>query len=485
MSTEHVKPSVVGIDKKIPLFEKLIFGSANGVSTFYFMMISTWLLFFYTDILKISPAYVGVMFVLVRILDAFVTPLFGVYLDRQNTRWGRYKPWFLIIWLGMAVGGFLAFFPADFGHTGNIVFATITYVFFSIFMSVATAPATALTSSMTKRVDDRMTISISSYIWVMIFAVVVQIGSLPLVKLLGDGNEGNGFRNFMMIAMIFNVLLSIVIFMKVKERFVYKADNQVKLNFKVVAETLSKNKYAVISLLFVLALNLFNAVRSAVGIYYYKYYFNDEHMMVIVGSLTMLPTMIGVLLSPKITKIMGLKKNILMMVFVTIISSTAIFFLPSTDSGKIAFYLLFALGGLFMGLATPAQGTMLPAAVDYGEWKLNTNSGGFLGALSGFAQTLSTAISGGVTALILAFVNYVPDVEQSATSLNGIRFMMGLLPAILFLLGLVMLGWDLTEEKHKKIIEELNTRRDELSEANSNKDDHAFEDHAESNTFTS
>lgn len=46
MSTESMNSNVVGIDKKIPFFEKLVFGSANGISTFYFMMISTWLLFF-------------------------------------------------------------------------------------------------------------------------------------------------------------------------------------------------------------------------------------------------------------------------------------------------------------------------------------------------------------------------------------------------------------------------------------------------------
>ncbi|WP_339315015.1 glycoside-pentoside-hexuronide (GPH):cation symporter [Paenibacillus sp. FSL R10-2734] len=480
MSTESMNSNVVGIDKKIPFFEKLVFGSANGISTFYFMMISTWLLFFYTDVLKISPAYVGVMFVAVRILDACITPVFGVFLDRQNTRWGRYKPWFFIIWLGMAVGGFLAFFPTDFGHLGNMIFATVTYIVFSIFMSVATAPAVGLTSTMTKRQDDRMTISIASYIWIMVFAIVVQIGSLPLIQLLGNGNQADGFRSFMLIAMIFNIIFTMIIFSKVKERFTLKVESEVKFNFKLVVETLVKNKYAVISLVFVLALNLFNAIRSAVGIYYYKYFFEDANMMVVVGALTMLPTIIGVFLSPVITKKIGLKNNILMMVFITIVTSVAMFFLPANDSGKIAFYALFAIGGLFMGIATPAQGTMLPAAVDYGEWKLNTNSGGFLGSLSGFMQTLSTAISGGVTALILAYVKYVPDVPQTAASLNGIKFMMGLLPAIVFILGLVMFAWDMTEQKHKQIVEEINLRRNQ-----SNESDQAVEDHMGPNNFSS
>lgn len=468
MEAKNVDAGIIGIDKKIPFYEKFIFGSANGLSTFYFMMISTWLLFFYTDVLKINAAYVGVMFVVVRIIDAFLAPMFGVYMDRTTSKWGRYKPWFVFIWLGLSIGGLLSFYPTNFGNLGNTIFATVTYIIFSVFMSLTTAPTMGLTTSMTKRQDDRMTISISQYVWIMIFATIAQVGALPIIKTLGNGDQGAGFRSFMFMAMIITIILTIFIAKVTKERFSNVAQIQEKFSLKLIYDTLAKNKYALISLAFVFALNLFNAVRAAVGIYYYKYYFNDENMIVIVGVLTMLPTMIGVFLSPLITKKIGLKNNILTMVIITIITCAAMFFIPATDSGKIAFYALFVIGGLFMGIAQPAQGTMLPAAIDYGEWKFNTNSGGFLGSISSFAQTLSTAISGGATAMILAYVKYVPNVPQTDTALNGIKFMMGLLPAIVFLLGLSILAWDLSESKHKQIIEELSLRR-ESSNNNDNK----------------
>ena len=103
------KSGVIGIDKKIPFMEKFIFPSSTGFITLSNMMIQTWLLFFYTDIMKLNVAYVGAMFIVVTVLDALITPAFGAYIDKSTTRWGKYKPWFFIIWIGIAVFGLLTF----------------------------------------------------------------------------------------------------------------------------------------------------------------------------------------------------------------------------------------------------------------------------------------------------------------------------------------------------------------------------------------
>jgi sugar (glycoside-pentoside-hexuronide) transporter len=460
------KGMVVGIDKKIPLVEKLLFSMSTGTATFFIMMVSTWLLYYYTDILKINVAFVGVMFVAIRIADAILTPMFGVYLDRQKTKWGRYKPWFFIVSMGMCIGGFLTFLPVNFGNVGNLVYAVITYFIFSLCLSVNNGPGMGLTTSMSKRQDDRMNISIWGFGWVLVFSMIVQIGSLPLVNMLGNNNQAVGFRNFMLIASIICIIIAIIITFTVKERFTYTPDIQSKFSFKEVVNSLLQNKYAVIAISYIFTINLLTATRSAVGIYYYKYYFNDPNMIVTLGMIMIVPMIIGVLISSPITKKIGLKNNILIMVIVNIVASVLMFFVPATETGKLVFIALYVISNLFVGIAQPAQGVMTPIAVDYGEWKLKTNSGGFFGTLNGFMQTLSTAVAGGVTAMILALVKYVPEVPQTDTALFGIRFMMSILPALMFLIGLVIVKWDMTEAKHKEIVTELNVRR----EAKANKD---------------
>ena len=453
------KEPIVGIDKKIPRAEKFFFSSAPGVATFYFMMISTWLLFFYTDILKIDVLYVGAMFVVVRIIDAILTPFFGMYLDRQNTRWGKYKPWIFILWTGMCVGGFLTFNTVNLGQTANTIYATITYAVFSIFMSMNTGASMGMTTAITKRQDDRLTIGMGNAVWTMVFAIIASIVALPLINAFGNGDQEAGFRGLMLVFLVINMAITVIIVKISKERFIIPKEQQQKFSLKLVFKSLGGNKYAVIAIVYIFAINLFSSIRSAVGIYYYKYYFNDENMLVMVGMISMIPTLIGAFAGTAIAKKIGLKATILTAVIATVATSVPMYFLPANDMGKMVFIVLSAIGGLFTGIAQPAQGTMVPAAADFGEWRFKTNSGGFFGTLNGFFQTLATAIAGGLVAFILAAVNYVPDVQQTNTALDGIRFMMAILPAVVFLAGFVMIGWDMSEKKHQEIVEEVNARR--------------------------
>lgn len=460
MSTNSLNEGVVGVDKNIPFFEKMLFSSATGIGTFYFMMIQVWLMFFYTDILKIDAAFVGVMFIVVRIFDAVIGPVVGAYIDRHNaTRWGKYKPWCVALWMLMVIGGFLTFIPVHFGLTGNTIYATITYFIFSVAITVGNGPGMGLTASMTKRQDDRMTINIIGFIWVMILSIIVQVGSQPIINLLGHGNQGIGFRDFMLISMVVFGLMYILIAKIAKERFILQNESNESFNIKAAIDNFIKNKYAVITIVYIFALNLTTSIGSTVGIYYYKYYFNDANMLALVGAITIIPTLLGSFLSPLITKKFGLKLNLTLAVIVNIIISIAKYFVPATASGKTAFIALSVVGGIFIGFSQPAQGTMLPLAIDYGEWKYNTNSGAFFGSLSGFFQTLATALSGGIVGLTLSLVHYVPDVQQTVTALNGIRFLMSILPAIAFCIGFVILAWDITEDKHKEIVKELQERR--------------------------
>lgn len=456
--------AVVGLDKKIPGVEKLFYSSIPGIGTFYTLMISTWLLFFYTDVLKIDALYVGAMFVLVRVIDAVISPFFGMYIDKQNTRWGKYKPWIAIVMTGTCVGGFFAFNAVDMGQAGNTIYATITYAIFTIFLTMNQGASTGMTTVMTKRQDDRLTIGVGAAVWVMIFAVIASVVALPLINLFGNGNQALGFRGLMLVFLVINMAFIIIIMKVSKERFVTPIDKQEKISFIKVFKSLGGNKYALFTIVYIFGLNLFSAVRQAVGIYYYKYYFNDENMLVLVGMITMVPTLVGAFAGAPFAKKIGLRATMLTGVIASIATSIPMYFLPATETGKLIFIILSVIGGLFLGMSQPGQGTMMPAAADYSEWKFKTNSGGFLGSVQGFFQTLSGAIAGGVTAFILAAVNYVPDVQQSTTTLDGIRFMMTLLPAIAFVFGLVMFGWDMSENKHKEIVEELKLRRESNTE---------------------
>lgn len=84
-------------DPKPRFHEKLAAIITGGYDTFISQVVQMFLLLYYTDMLKINASFVVVMFLVCRITDAVIAPIFGIYVDKTNTRWGKYKPWCVIL----------------------------------------------------------------------------------------------------------------------------------------------------------------------------------------------------------------------------------------------------------------------------------------------------------------------------------------------------------------------------------------------------
>jgi GPH family glycoside/pentoside/hexuronide:cation symporter/probable glucitol transport protein GutA len=84
-------------DVKLTLIEKLVLPLSGFTGTLQLQIIQLFLLYFYTDIYKISAAYVAVLLLVARVASAVLAPTFGMYVDKINLPWGKYRPWFLIL----------------------------------------------------------------------------------------------------------------------------------------------------------------------------------------------------------------------------------------------------------------------------------------------------------------------------------------------------------------------------------------------------
>lgn len=447
-------------EKKLKFSEKLFATILDGTGTFHLQVIQLFLLFFYTDVMKISPAYVAGLFLISRIIDALMAPAFGIIIDKVTTPWGKYKPWVILMGLGTGVFGWLTYTVPDLGPNERVVYATVTYVIYSLFLSIASAPSNALRPAITKNINDRLSMGQIAYFVVMVGALLSQIAVQPTYKALGGGDDAKGFSLVMGIMAIIAIIVSVFQFYSIKERYVIqKGQSEKGPTLKEMSLAVFTNKTAIIVYLFVLGINLGNGIRSGASIYYFKYYFGNESLLAIVGLVSIVPTMIGVALSSKITKKMGIKKNLMIGMIFNIVGTAAALFLPPSAIGEVLYMILAAITSLFVGLSTPAQGTMLPAAMDYTEWKTKMNVNGFMASFQGFLQTFATALSGAITAGFLALIGYESGVEQSNETLLGLRILMSIVPAIAILLTLSVWWFDLTEEKQALITKELEERR--------------------------
>ena len=96
--------------------------------------------------------------------------------------------------------------------------------------------------------------------------------------------------------------------------------------------------------------------------------------------------------------------------------------------------LLTAIAGIGLRLGSGLQlGTvtvMLADVVDYGEYKLGTRNESVIFSLQTLLVKFASALGALFTGFALDLTGYIPDAVQSVTTLNGIRFVMIILPII-------------------------------------------------------
>ena len=85
---------------------------------FTFILSTSILMKFYTDVMDVSAALVGGLMMLARLLDAVTDVTMGRICDAsKRTKAGKFKPWLLRMCVPVALSSFLMYAP---GLGGNI-----------------------------------------------------------------------------------------------------------------------------------------------------------------------------------------------------------------------------------------------------------------------------------------------------------------------------------------------------------------------------
>jgi Na+/melibiose symporter-like transporter len=175
--------------QKLSVVEKVGYSFGDCAANFIFQTVMMFLMFFYTDVMGISPWIAGIIFLITRIFDAVNDPMMGAISDRTNTRWGKFRPWVLGSAVPFGVIGILMFTNPNLSAWGKIVYAFITYNLMMMIYTVNNVPYCALTGVLTGNNAERTSLASYRFMLAMIASFVVQSFSIPLVNYLGVDNQ--------------------------------------------------------------------------------------------------------------------------------------------------------------------------------------------------------------------------------------------------------------------------------------------------------
>ena len=93
---ENNSKSSVVYQGKIPGRVKYTFAFGALGKDLIYGMIATFSMIYFTDIIKVAPAFIGTMFFVAKIWDAFNDLFMGMIVDNTRSRFGKFVPWLVI-----------------------------------------------------------------------------------------------------------------------------------------------------------------------------------------------------------------------------------------------------------------------------------------------------------------------------------------------------------------------------------------------------
>ncbi len=137
--------------------------------------------------------------------------------------------------------------------------------------------------------------------------------------------------------------------------------------------------------------------------------------------------------------------------------------LMSLNAGSSTIWVmaLCVIAGIGVSAAHVLPWAMIPDAIEYGELNTGERHEGVFYSLVTLMAKVASSIAIPLTAFVLELTDYVPNsATQPQTALNGIRFLMGPVPAILLIVGIVFaLRYPLERKEFTAIVEKLNKKR--------------------------
>lgn len=125
-------------------------------------------------------------------------------------------------------------------------------------------------------------------------------------------------------------------------------------------------------------------------------------------------------------------------------------------------FAMFILNGILSGAYYSFSNVMIPATVDYGEWKNGKGQAGVVSAVNGFCITIGAALGAQIMGILLDGSGYVANQTQSDGTIRSLLILAFVIPAVVTLIHMVLqMFYGLSDKKLEACMVDVRARRAE------------------------
>lgn len=461
--------------------ETLIYGIANGGQTMSYTFMASYLSYFFVNVFGIDPSAVAFMIFIVGIWDTFNDPLMGMVIDKTRTRFGKLRPWLLIVPIPLAIATCMLFAgPMFFQGTPGAAVQKVVYMYFSyiiweLFYTIGDVPFWGLSASISPNPADRTRVISSARFISAIIGGLPGIVVAPMIDLVKGGNTSMSMPQVFFILGLIMGVVGIGIFsiagIFCKERVVQSIEEPTLMDgFRALVH----NK----PLLLIILSNILGCLGNIFDIftnYLYIDVLGSATLGIIIGIPGMVVNFGSYALIPVLKKRMDNKQIFMFATVGKAAIHIGTFFvgigcLHSVGLMSVILAVRGILYALFNAVTMVTPTEMIGDTTDYMEWKSGTRNEGVNFSILTFISKFTGSMSKSFGTLALKLIGYQTAVTgsivvQSMRTQRGIWSMYTIIPGLLSLLGIIpFFFYRLSGKQLVEIREELEIRREKVSE---------------------
>lgn len=446
-----------GENRSLHMKERIGYGVGDFANNMMYAPVNSFFTYFLTNVAGLGAGVVGTLLLASRLMDGVSDLIVGSFMEKIHSKHGKARPWLLWWCIPFAISLVLMFSAPDFGTTGKIIYAFLTYnLAVTIVYTAINLPFGSLAALMTKNQTERGYLNISKMVFAFGGGMVVNAATLPMVKFFG--NDSAAWQKTFLVYGVVAIVLFLTVFFTTKEAVTETAEENgkvEKVNIKEALFSLLKNKYW-LQLLAIFFLNSTVNAFIGVNVYYAQYIMDDTTL---VGTLSLFQNIASFAAFAACTVIIrkvGKQRIAIGGVAVSFIGYAMVLLNPTSYA---ILYIAAVIKGIGNAALSGVMYGMLADTVEYNDWHSGIRAEGLVFSANSIGQKVGSGIGSAVLGWVLAAFGFVSSsAAQPVSAINGIRVIFLYVPLVVFAAMFVILLFYKLDKEYDGIVAELEKR---------------------------
>ncbi|MBQ9612655.1 MAG: MFS transporter [Lachnospiraceae bacterium] len=480
MSKKTKSPEAVGAKE---VFGVTALSTNNGLAAIFMSAMFMTFMTDYAGLGAMGATLATTLLLAARIIDAVDDPIQGFIMDRGKAgKYGKYKPFFLLS-LFMTTIGVIMLYALPSGITGKPVVVAVWVIFFYFVYDIGASfyNQNLLFRTMTNDPEQRAKLLVGPRLWVMVLGMFGSAMAAIAVSIQAVvGSYKTAYMLLAAGAMTISFIISVTGWFLVKEKHVVEQEEDEKVKISDFFELIKTNKPMMINFYKCIFTGFIWTFLFAAPVYYVKWAYCADlttgavnmnlfaTYSLIVSMMMLLPLLAGTIVAGPMLK--AFKGDFVRMHRFDFILQGAcglLMFLAQVTGilrrSPAIFFVIMFLMAMAIGIDFIPGSSLSMEIMDYTIYSTGKDRSALTGVLEKFLEKAQSAVSSALVGSILIAIgyqvdsvtgDYVGELSKMPTMLNWMIVIMGLIPAIMAVIGILILRKYPIDQKLRKEIQE-------------------------------